>query len=112
MLEDRSQRSTSRGAKTSTGAVSRGVLFPPDLAQMVEDFTNEHFPLEEWPTLKVGHVITGLMYAGVKNEDAPEIVAKYIAENAPNSKVNKAAKAIDDLTPEEKQALIKRLGLA
>lgn len=110
MLEERSQRGGG-GNKSSTGTESRGVLFTADLRTEVEDFVNTNFALNEWPTLKVGQVLTGLMYAGVRNPEAVAIIKEYIDKNAPNTKVSKAANMVESLTPEEKAALIKRLGL-
>ena len=113
MLTNRStRRNSGEGARTSTGAESRGVLFPRDMIIAIEDFTEAHFPVSEWPEMKVGQLLTGLFYAGLKNPEAPELVQEYMRNNAPNSKVNKAAQAIENLSDEDKAALIKRLGLA
>jgi hypothetical protein len=78
---------------------------------LIEEFVDTNFPTEEWPELRIGQVLTALMYSGVQNPEAAKVVTDYITNNGPNSKVSKAARMVEDLTPEEKAALIKKLGL-
>jgi hypothetical protein len=113
VLEERSQRGTSRGngAKTVGGVESRGVRFPADLVSQIERFATTHFPLETWPKLSVNQILTGLMYAGVESDDAPARVQRYIIEGAPNSIVNKVASAVESLTEDERGLLLKKLGI-
>jgi hypothetical protein len=110
MLENRSQRRPKEGGNGASS--SRGVNFPADLNQAIEEFVETNFPEAEWPKLRVGQVLTALMYAGVQNPSAVEIVTNYITMNGPNTAVDKVAKQVANMSDEDKQALIRRLGLA
>ena len=100
---------TQNGLEKPKGG-SRGVMFLPEQWERIELLMDEHFSSRiEYPTLKMGTILTGLISAGLVNPDCVDVIKEHINRTRPDNKVAKASKAIEDMNDEQRLALINDL---